>query len=77
MISVQNTTKNTESTESMKNRGVTVSVKVFGGDVVSWRVWEEVGDAVFVCTDRCYENLLQGNFETRPVGFPKQAISWN
>lgn len=77
MIFAKNTTHDTENTENIYNRGEKVNVRVFGGAVVERRVWEEVGDAVFVCTDRCYENLLQGNFEIRPVGFLKQAVSWN
>lgn len=67
--------KNTESiVQNTENRGMRVKVRVCGGDVVERRVWERSEDVIYLCSERCYEWLINGDNYRNPVAFPESAI---
>ena len=74
MSSVQNTTQVTQNTE---NRGKRVLANMFGGVTAERVVWEEDGDTVYLCSEKCYKQLLDGNGENQPIGFSRSDIDWN
>jgi len=55
-------------------RGDLVKVRVYGGDVVVRRVWEDVGPGVLLCTDKAYERAAATGQEPVCVGFPREDI---
>ena len=70
-VSVLDATISVKKTEI---RGTKVKVRVFGGKIVDRVIWEKVGSVVFLCTDRSYRWLLDGEEGPQPVGFPEDAI---
>lgn len=73
MNSVQNTTPVTENTE---NRGRLVIATLFGGGNEELRVWEEIGDTIYLCSERCYKQLISGDTYNQPIGYPRSAVAW-
>ena len=70
-FSVQDAIVSVINTES---RGKKVKVRVFGGKIVDRVIWEKVGSVVFLCSERSYQWLLDGEDCPQPVGFPEDAI---
>lgn len=68
---VANTTINLPIEE---NRGKAVKVVAYGGKVIDRLVWEEEEDLVYLCTQRCYDQLSTGNTSIRAVGFPRADV---
>jgi len=57
-----------------ENRGKSVSVVAFGGKILDRLVWEESEDFVYLCTQRCYDQLSAGDTSIRAVGFPREDV---
>jgi len=72
MGSVRNTTTFNDNTEIKK--GTMVSVRLFDGSVVKRVVWDKIEKAVFLCSERCYQWLLEGSDAPTPIGFPLSDI---
>jgi ribosomal protein S19E (S16A) len=68
---VANTTINYGSTE---NRGKSVKAVAHGGKIIDRLVWEELQDVVYLCTQRCFDQLSAGDESIRPIGFPRGDI---
>jgi hypothetical protein len=54
-------------------RGARVSANTTDG-AVERLVWEEVGDAVLVCSEPQFEALQRGLDAPMPIGFPKWQL---
>jgi hypothetical protein len=50
---------------STENRGKPVKAVAYGGKVIERLVWEELGDVVYLCTQRCFDQLA----EMDPIGW--------
>ncbi len=59
-----------------ENRGKRVKARSATGEILDRLVWEEVEDAVFICTERCFTLLQSGDDSFRAVGFERGAIEW-
>lgn len=57
------------------NRGKTVKAVAYGGRVITRIVWEEANDLVYLCSQRCYDQLCTGDMSIRPVGFPRNDVT--
>lgn len=74
MASVRNTTPWMKNTE---RRGEYVRVTLFGGDIVERVVWEECEEVVYLCSERCFSELVSsGGSAFRPVAYPREDIQW-
>jgi len=69
---VADTTINLPGTE---NRGKSVKVAAYGGKIIDRLVWEESADFVYLCTQRCYNQLSAGDESIRAVGFPRSDVT--
>ena len=56
-------------------KGDTVVAKTFDGGKVVRRVWEEIGNTVFLCSERQFETLQSGWDAPMPIGFPKADVA--
>ena len=68
---VANTTPNLPNEE---NRGKAVNAVTYGGQVIERIVWDEADDLVYLCSQRCYYQLCDGDMSIRPVGFPRASV---
>lgn len=71
---MKNTECTTENVQNTEKRGMRVKVRVFGGEIVERRVWAEVGSDLQLCSERCYQWLINGDNYRRPVAFPESSI---
>lgn len=55
-------------------KGEVVIVRAFGGEPLIRRVWEATNEAVFACSERCFEGLMAGLPELLPIGFPRYDV---
>ncbi len=55
-------------------KGEMVVAKTYGGGEVERRVWEDIGETVYLCSERQYEALNKGWDAPMPIGFPKQDV---
>lgn len=55
-------------------RGELVRVRVYSGEVVPRRVWQDVGRGVLLCTEDGYERAIKTGREPVCVGFPRDDI---
>ncbi len=69
---VEGTTPNLSGAE---NRGKVVKATAHGGRVIERIVWEETDDLVYLCSQRCYDQLCTGDASIRPVGFPRGDVT--
>lgn len=72
MISVQNTTENTDG--ELLRKGEKVAVRLFDGSIVERLVWEDHIDHVFICTEKTFQQLLSGADCPAPIGFPSEDV---
>ncbi len=55
-------------------KGTEVTVRAFGGKEVRRRVWEDLGDAILVCTEKEYQRASQLHEEATCSGLSKVDI---
>lgn len=46
----------------------------FGGKKLRRRVWEDTGDAVFICSEEEYQRAIRQSDEANASGFPKELV---
>lgn len=51
-----------------------VVARSFGDVPLIRRVWDEGKDVVYICTEERYSQLLAGETDLPPVGFPKSDV---
>lgn len=67
--------KNTTQTDvSHRDRGASVKVRLYGGEIVERVVWDEEDGVVYLCSRDCYARKLAGDPEARPIGFPAEDV---
>ena len=55
-------------------QGQQVVVRGFSGQPLIRKVWEVTEAAVFVCTDKNFQRLVEGYDALWPVGFPREDV---
>lgn len=55
-------------------RGEIVRVRLYGGEIVLRRVWEDAGSGLLLCTEEAYRHALETGEEPICVGFPRQDV---
>ena len=55
-------------------RGMEVTVLAFGGKKLRRRVWKDIGEAVFICTEEEYQRATQVHDEANASGFPREYV---
>jgi hypothetical protein len=55
-------------------QGTIVKVTAFGGEILTRRVWEDVGNVILICREDTYQQALQDNEDPTCTGFPKEDI---
>jgi len=71
MSTIKNTTNTIKNTIS---KGSLVKARMHGGCIEDRIVWDVDGDTYYLCTNRCYEKLCNGDHSTRPIGYPFGAL---
>ncbi len=55
-------------------QGKTVIVRVFGGDLVSRKIWSVGQNVVYVTDEKNYDLLLNNGAAIIPIGVPKEDV---
>ena len=70
----QNVVTTTNSAISTERRGTPVRAIGFGGKIFDRIVWDEDSEVVYLCSQRCFDQLSAGDESIRPVGFPRADV---
>lgn len=60
--------------KELLEQGTEVTVRAFGGKELRRRVWEDLGDAILVCTEEEYQRAFHRHEEATCSGLSKAYI---
>lgn len=57
-----------------ESKGKAAQALDYRGRTIKRIIWEVTDELVYLCTQRCYEQLCSGDMSIRPVGFPRNDV---